>query len=119
MATAAQVQITSFRNAIPRYKPRTKSDGWLFAAGSAREEARIMIEMMRRTGASIEDTRELIEVPQKQQAALRLYALSNPEDAAGIERALKFRKRVAQEFERLLAAPLCSASDRQSFSGQF
>lgn len=53
-----------------------------------------------RTGTSIEDTRELIEVPQNQQAALRFSGLYNPEDAAGIERVLKFRKRVADEFER-------------------
>ena len=64
---------------------------------------RILIEMMRRTGASIEDTRELIEVPQQQEAALRLYALSNPEDAPGIERVIRFRRRVAEEFERLLS----------------
>jgi hypothetical protein len=32
-----------------------------------------------------------------------LYAERNPEDALGIERVLQFRRRVAEEFERVVA----------------
>jgi hypothetical protein len=104
MATAVSVQTTGFTYRVRRYKPRVRHSqkmDWVCRPGAAREEARILIAMMRRTGASIEDTRELIEVPQEQEAALRLYARTNPEDAAGIERVLKFRERVADEFNRL------------------
>jgi hypothetical protein len=58
--------------------------------------------MMRRTGASIDDKHELIEVARETERSLRPYALGNPEGASGIERVLNFRRRVAEEFERQL-----------------
>lgn len=33
---------------------------------------------------------------------LLLYAEQNPEDALGVERVLEFRRRVAEEFDRLM-----------------
>jgi hypothetical protein len=47
--------------------------------------------------------RELISVPSEIEVALWRYAGKNPEDAGGIEGILRFRKRVAEECELLLA----------------
>jgi hypothetical protein len=44
----------------------------------------------------------LIAVPPEIEAVLCLYAKHHPEDARGIERVLRFRKRVREEFDRLV-----------------
>jgi hypothetical protein len=58
---------------------------------------------MRRSGGSVESFRELIAVPLEIEEAFTLYGRKHAEDAPGIERVLKFRRRVAEEFERLVA----------------
>ena len=60
--------------------------------------------MIGRNGDTIESIRELIMVPPEIERTLRLYLRWHPEDADGIERVLKFRSRVAKEFEELLSA---------------
>ena len=58
--------------------------------------------MLGRNGETVESIRSLIAVPPEIEDALTLYARRNPEDAFGIERVIRFRRRVAEEFERLV-----------------
>jgi hypothetical protein len=53
-------------------------------------------------GNTVEEHRELITVPPKTERVLRAFARAHPEEAYSIERSLKFRQAVAQEFERLV-----------------
>ena len=53
---------------------------------------------------SVKELRELIAVPPHIERVLRAYAKAHVEDAHWIESCLKFRKAVAEEFERLLCA---------------
>jgi hypothetical protein len=100
MATALQIQT---HEAAPPIAVEKSDSHWLDCTASAREEARILFEMMQRSGDTVESIRELIVVPPEIEEAL--YARRHPEDAYGIERVLKFRQRVADEFERLVDAP--------------
>jgi hypothetical protein len=59
--------------------------------------------MMIRKRDTVESIRELIAIPPETESVLTRYAYAHPEDAFGIERVLRFRKRVAEEFERLAA----------------
>jgi hypothetical protein len=74
---------------------------WLDRAIAPREEALSLFALVGRNGDTVESVRELIAVPHSIETALLLYAQRNPEDALGIERVLHFRRRVAEEFERL------------------
>ena len=108
MATSLQIQ--TFET-IPPAAPeivaavdQPKADShWLDRTASPREEARILFDMMIRKQETVESIRELIAVPLEIEEALTLYARRHPEDAFGIERVLKFRKRVAEEFDGLIA----------------
>jgi hypothetical protein len=53
-------------------------------------------------GSTVEELCELISVPLRVEHALRAFARAQPEEAHGIERSLKFRFLVAQEFDRLV-----------------
>jgi hypothetical protein len=98
MATALQIQTFEVCRPIAVEEPDSH---WLESTPSPREEARILFEMMRRSGGTVESFRELIAIPPEIEAGLTRYAYAHPEDAFGIERVVKFRKRVAEEFERL------------------
>jgi hypothetical protein len=52
---------------------------------------------------SVEELREVVAVPQPIERVLRAYAKAHVKDAHWIEVCLKFRKAVAEEFERLLS----------------
>ena len=54
-------------------------------------------------GDTADDIRQLIAVPRDVEATLRAFIQSNPEESSEIESALLFRRRVAEEFERLLS----------------
>ena len=58
---------------------------------------------MGKNGHTIEALRELIRVAPEEEAALRAFALQHPEMAEHIERALRYRIRVEEEFERLVS----------------
>jgi hypothetical protein len=58
--------------------------------------------MMTRKHDTVESIRELIGIPPETEEVLVAYAHQHPEDAIGIERVLKFRRRVGEEFERLI-----------------
>jgi hypothetical protein len=100
MATSLQIQSFEVISPTTVEKPDCH---WLERTASPREEARILFEMMQRSGGTAESIRELIAIPQETEEALTLYARRHPEDAYGIERVLRFRKRVAEEFDCLVA----------------
>ena len=66
-------------------------------------EARNLFALVGRSDITVESTRELITVPPDIQRILRLYLRRHPEDAPGIEKVLRFRKRVREEFDRLMS----------------
>jgi hypothetical protein len=78
-----------------------EEDSFALGCQSARAEARALVPLLR-AGSTVEELRELISVAPRVEHALRAFALANPEEAHGIERSLKFRFLVAQEFERLV-----------------
>ena len=65
-------------------------------------EARALLEIMRQTGETADDIRELILVPPEIQSLFRSYALEHPEEFHAIEQVLDFRRRVGEEFDRLV-----------------
>jgi len=75
---------------------------WLDGDHAPRDEARGLFVLIRGEAAAIESVRDLIAVPPEIEAVLCLYAKHHPEDARGIERVLRFRKRVREEFDRLV-----------------
>ncbi|SRR6266851_7172352 len=76
-------------------------DSCALGCQSARAEARSLLPLLL-AGSTIEELRELISVAPRVEHALRAFALANPEEAHSIERSLKFRFLVAQEFDRLM-----------------
>jgi hypothetical protein len=54
-------------------------------------------------GNTVDDIRRLIEVPPDVEASLRSFISSYPEESFEIEYMLSFRRKVAEEFERILA----------------
>lgn len=96
MATALHVQTPEDFSPAAEY-----SSPWLDRPVAPREEALSLFTLVGRNGDTVQSVRELIAVPPNIEAALWLYAERNPEDAQAIERVLQFRRRVAEEFERL------------------
>jgi hypothetical protein len=76
-------------------------DDALLVGQSALIEAKGLRPLLR-DGYSVEDVMELIEVPRETEQALRAYAKAEPSDARWVEAILKFRRRVALEFQRLV-----------------
>ena len=66
-------------------------------------EARCLVQLLGKNGHAIDKLRELIRVTPKEEAILRVSALHSPILAENIERVLRFRVHVAEEFERLIA----------------
>jgi hypothetical protein len=98
MATALQVQTLGPAPAIA-----DDCSHWLEQTATPREEAMKLLALVGKNGDTVESIRELIAVPPDIEQALRLYSRWHPEDAYGVERVLKFRKRVGEQFERLTA----------------
>ena len=96
MASAMQVQA--------RYSAFAPADRfeWLDGDHAPRDEARGLFVLIRGEAASIESVRDLIAVPPEIETVLCLYAKHHPEGASGIEKVLRFRKRVREEFDRLV-----------------
>ena len=71
--------------------------------------------------SSIESVRDLIAIPAEIEAVLCLYAKQHPEDAPGIEKVLRFRTLVREEFYRLVreSEEAATSRDRRSNSGSF
>jgi hypothetical protein len=98
MATALQVQTLGPAPAIA-----DDCSHWLEQTATPREEAMNLFALVGKNGGTVDSIRELIEVPPDIERALRLYIRWHPEDAYGVERVLRFRKRVGEQFERLSA----------------
>jgi hypothetical protein len=96
IASATQVQTTA----------RVLASGdcfqWIDGTQAPRDEARGLFVLVRGNAASTESIRDLIAVPPEIEAALCLYASQHAKDAQGIEKVLSFRKRVREEFDRLI-----------------
>lgn len=96
---------------VPR--PEDRAATWLDGAVAPRAEARGLLALVRTDAASIEAVRELIGISPRIENALHRYMQAHPEDARGIEKVLRFRERVREEFERLVESHLTiSAADR-------
>ncbi len=67
----------------------------------ARAEAQSLLKLVGKNGDTVETVRELIGVSPRIEAMLKLYAEKHQEDAAEIERSLRFRKATLEEFEHL------------------
>jgi hypothetical protein len=67
-----------------------------------RVEARALFKAMLQTGENPDSIRELIAVPPEIAETLRAFARAHSEEAIRIELGLDFRRRVGEEFERLI-----------------
>jgi hypothetical protein len=67
-------------------------------------EARSIIRLIALGTTTLDDARELIGIPERQEQALRMFVAVAGEDGASIGHAVSFRRRVMVEFERLVAA---------------
>jgi hypothetical protein len=70
---------------------------------SAVTEAHALYRMVVQGTETVTEIRELIQVPARIERALQSYARANPDDAQWVERSLRFRQVVLEEFERLVA----------------
>ncbi len=59
---------------------------------------------MRRNDPKVETIRELISLPSETEALLRAFALKSSEEKMRVDRVIEFRRRVGQEFEKLVRA---------------
>lgn len=75
---------------------------WLCGGLSAKAEARMLFSLIGRNGDTLETVRELIAVPPETEALLRQFAEEWPECARGVEAILRYRRKVGEEFERLV-----------------
>jgi len=66
------------------------------------DEARDLYRMVEYGSCTVESIRDLIAVPHEIESALREYADRFPKDGQRIHCVLRFRERVADEFERLV-----------------
>lgn len=98
MATALHVQTSEDFSPACEY-----ASPWIDRAVAPRGEALSLFAMVGRNGETLESVRELIAVPSQTETKLLLFADRNPEDAMWIGRVLQYRRRVAEEFERLAA----------------
>ena len=76
-------------------------DDELFGRQSALAEARALLPLLDH-GSGVEEVRRLIGVSPEAERVLRAFAQAHPEERAFIERAIKFRKAVLEEFNRLV-----------------
>jgi hypothetical protein len=70
------------------------------------DEARDLHRMVTYGSCTIESIRDLISVPPEIESALLAYADRFPKDGERIHCVLQFRRRVSQEFERLVGCDM-------------
>jgi hypothetical protein len=70
---------------------------------SVRAEAQSLFRLLGKDGNTVESLRELIAVPQGVIRNLRQYGESDPAEAYWVTSALRFRRAVGVEFEKLVA----------------
>jgi hypothetical protein len=64
-------------------------------------EARAIMRLVSLGTATLDDARELISVPEREEQALNLFLAVAGKEGAPIGRALAFRRKVLVEFEKL------------------
>jgi hypothetical protein len=64
-------------------------------------EARAIMRLVLLGTSTLDDARDLISIPDKQEQALNLFVAVAGKDGASIARAVAFRRRVSEEFEKL------------------
>jgi hypothetical protein len=89
----------SHKRKISNLSGNDRSPFW--SAPPARTEAGSLFQLIR-SGVTLEAIRELIAIPPATVQVLRMYVSEHPEERQAIERALAFRQRVGEEFERLV-----------------
>jgi hypothetical protein len=90
-------------------------DKWsVWSAPSPKVEAQALLKLVRFNGSTVETIRELIDIPAETEEYFRSFVADHPEEESPIERVIEFRKRVREEFDRLvresekrLMAPSC------------
>ena len=90
---------------VVRIQIRRRPDNppvWLDRKFAARIEAKALLVTVGKKGTTIESLRELISVPPEVEALLLAYARTHSAEGREIEIGLRFRKRVLEEFERLV-----------------
>jgi hypothetical protein len=66
-------------------------------------EARAIMRLVTLGTSTLEDARDLISIPERQEQALKLFVAVARKEGASIARAVTFRRKVAEEFEKLAA----------------
>lgn len=93
---------------------KVEREAWgagLRGCGDAKQEARQIFGLLGKNGDTVESLRKLIAVPPRAEALLRAFARERPENQHGIEQMLAYRRRVGEEFERLVRQ---NADDQES-----
>lgn len=67
-------------------------------------EARAIMRLVALGTTTLDDARELIAIPDRQELALKMFISVAGKDGASVAYAVAFRRRVMIEFERLVAA---------------
>jgi hypothetical protein len=81
----------------------TKTEVSMWSAPLPKVEARALLQMVGHNGTTVEAVRELIAIPPEIEQHFRAYTSDHPEDESAIERVIEFRRRVGEEFERLVS----------------
>ena len=90
--------------AFTHYSAVADNEGGTWCCTEPKLEARCLVQLLGKNGHTIDKLRELIRVTPKEEGILRVSALHSPILAEHIERVLRYRVQVAQEFERLIRA---------------
>ena len=88
------------------------NEGGAWRCAEPKWEARCLVQLLGKNGHTIDKIRELIRVTPKEEAILRAAALNSPILAEHIERVLRYRVQVAEEFERLIEVQVTPLAPR-------
>jgi hypothetical protein len=81
-----------------------------------RTEAKAIMRLVSLGTTTLEDARELISIPERQEQALRTFVAIAGKDGASVRSALAFRHRVMTEFEKLVASAISGVASNHDNS---
>lgn len=89
---------------IAKFAADTSLEGrWsVWSAPSPKVEAQALLKLVRFNGSTVETIRELIAIPAETEEYFRSYVAHHPEEESPIERVIEFRRRVGEEFDRMV-----------------
>ena len=67
-------------------------------------EARAIMRLVSLGTTTLDDARDLIAIPERQERALRMFVAAAGKDGVSVGYAVSFRRRVMIEFEKLVVA---------------